>query len=354
MNRQVWGTARATAVRPVRHPALRRPGRTPLARAAGLVPAVLGEAARLSGLDGVAGWRPESGTWTSTGTATFPVGPAGAPAAAVLRLTTTGADRLRSESRALAALASAPALRGLLPVRHAEGPAAGWWYVLDSHVGGVDATAALAAAPGLRPAVLGAATAVITGLHRATAVPLRVDDVVLDRWVDEPIRRLVRSGSFPLRTRPAQLDRLRRRLRDGLHGRRVQATRIHGDFWLGNVRVDPGTGAVAGVIDWDTAGEADLPAHDLLHLALYGAALEQGVDLGAVVAGALVAGTLPPAAEESAAAGRWAWEGVDDDVVVLLYWLRHVAAMAAQHRGYAEHTLLGWHLRNVRTVLRCL
>jgi aminoglycoside phosphotransferase (APT) family kinase protein len=129
---------------------------------------------------------------------------------------------------------------------------------------------------------------------------------------------------------------------------------VHGDFWLGNLRVAPATGALTGVIDWDCAGEAELPAHDLLHLALYDHSLERGVDLGRLVAEAVTAGTWPAACEDVVGQGRWAWEGVDDTTVVLLYWLRYVAAMAAQHRTYAQHSVIGWQVHNVWRVLRCL
>jgi hypothetical protein len=334
-----------------------RPDRA-LAEAAALVPGVMAEIAERPGSAHVGTWRATRSDWTSTGTATFVMGLPDGPPSAVLRMSATGGDRLRHETRSLAVLGAQPALAGirhLFPVRHAEGVVEGWWYTLDRHIGGVDATAAIAADAGVRAVVLEAGARVATELHRATAVPVSVDDALLDRWVEEPIGRLVRAlhGS-PLRCRPDRLDRLRRRLRDGLAGRRVDAGWIHGDFWPGNLRVDPGTGAVVGVIDWDCSGDRELPAHDLLHLALYGVGLERGVSLGMLVADVLAAGTWPAACEEIVRPARRSWGQVDDRTVVLLYWLRYVAAMAEQHRSYAQHSLLGWQLHNVRRVLRCL
>jgi Ser/Thr protein kinase RdoA (MazF antagonist) len=45
-------------------------------------------------------------------------------------------------------------------------------------------------------------------------------------------------------------------------------SRVHGDFWLGNVLVGGEGGDVTGVIDWDRAGRHELSAHDLVHLLL--------------------------------------------------------------------------------------
>lgn len=42
----------------------------------------------------------------------------------------------------------------------------------------------------------------------------------------------------------------------------VQPTLIHGDFWYGNLLIDPSTGAVNGLLDWEQAAVAD-PAQDL-------------------------------------------------------------------------------------------
>ena len=349
----VWSSVRGARVRPRGF----RSGRE-LAEAAALVPEILAGIAARPGSAHVGAWRASRSDWTSTGTAVFPVGPADGPPSAVLRMSATGEDRLRHETRSLAVLGGEPALAGLrplLPVRHAEGAAGRWWYVLDRYIGGIDATAAIATDAGLRAAVRAEGARVATELHRATAVPMSVDDTVLHRWVEKPIGRLTGAlhGS-PLRCRPDQLDRLRLRLRDGLAGRRVHAGWVHGDFWPGNLRVDPGTGAVVGVIDWDCFGQGELAVHDLLHLALYHAGLERRVSLGTQVAEVLAAGTWPAAYEEVVRPSRWSWEEVDDSTVVLLYWLRYVAAMAVQHRSYAEHSLLGWQVHNVWRVLRCL
>ncbi len=296
------------------------------------------------------------GKWTSTGTAVFPVGPPGGPPAAVLRVSASAAGALQQEGRALRALAATPGLaevRDLLPTRRGEGTAGRWSYALDDHLPGVDATEALATRRDLRDPVRERSALAVTTLHRATAVAVRVDDALLERWVDEPVAALgTVLRRWPLRR---SLTRLRHRLRADLDGRRAYAGWVHGDLWLGNVRVHPGTGAPTGLVDWDCAAPQELPAHDLLHLALFGSAVERGVDLGTVVAEVMHAGTWSPDSERVLRHARWCWDaGIPDSSVTLLYWLRHVTLMSAQQDAHVEHSLLVWRWRNVRAVLRCL
>lgn len=350
---------RATASTPLRavlRQPRRRHGRRALPEAAALVAPVLSDLGGRAGLTDVAGWRAHGASWTSTGTATFPVGPVGEAPLAVLRMSLTGAERLRYETTVLATLDRAPGLaelRPLLPTRRAEGAAGRWWYVLDEHLSGVDATTADAR---LRGHVLDSGVGVANALHRDTAVPVLVDDVLLRRWVDEPVDALVDLlRHWPTGWPSERLARLRRRLRSELNGRWVHAGWIHGDFWLGNLLVDPATGAATGLVDWDCAGPQELPAHDLLHLALFGIAVERRVNLGTVVAESLAKGTWPVACEDVLRHARWSWDDtIGDSTVLLLYWLRHVVLVARQQRDHVEHSVLAWRWHNVVRVLRCL
>ena len=340
----------------------RRGGRTPrlagggdLSRALALVPIVLGQLADCCGA--LAGWSVLDASWTLTGTATVLVGLAGGTPRAVLRMSSSGAGRLRHESAVLRALAafSEPGGGGL-PVtrRRGDGAVEDWYFVLDDYVEGLDAPVALAADPSLRPAVERAGVAAATALHRATARPVTVDDELLRRWVDEPLEVVARElSASSLQMVRGRVPLLRERLHGSLRGKDVQTGWIHGDFWWGNIRVDPGTGDATGVVDWDCAGPDELPAHDLLHLALFGESVRRGVSLGRVVADVVVAGTWPPECEQLIQHARWAWaEQVPDADVALLYWLRYTAMMIAQQRDYADHSILVWEWRNVVPVLR--
>jgi aminoglycoside phosphotransferase (APT) family kinase protein len=328
-----------------------------LSGALALVPIVLGQLADYSGA--LAGWSVLDASWTLTGTATVLVGLAGGSPRAVLRMSSTGADRLRHESAVLQALAafSAPGGGGL-PVtrRRGDGAVEDWYFVLDDYVEGLDAPVALSTNPSLRPAVERAGVAAATALHRATARPVTVDDELLRRWVDEPVEVLARElRRSSLKMARGRLPLLRERLHRSLGGQDMQAGWIHGDFWWGNIRVDPDTGDATGVVDWDCAGPDELPAHDLLHLALYAESLRRRVSLGRVVADAVGNGTWPAECEQLIRHARWAWpEQVPDADVALLYWLRYTAMMIAQQRDYVDHSILVWEWRNVVPVLRSI
>lgn len=47
---------------------------------------------------------------------------------------------------------------------------------------------------------------------------------------------------------------------------RMETTTSHGDFGYGNLLTDPGSGALLGVIDWDTARQDDFPGVDRVNL----------------------------------------------------------------------------------------
>lgn len=83
-----------------------------------------------------------------------------------------------------------------------------------------------------------------------------------ERWADLYAR--IRGRLFPRMradARAAVADHFERFLTDARHGDWAPALR-HGDFGGGNLLVDPATGAIAGVLDFGSAGLGD-PAVDL-------------------------------------------------------------------------------------------
>lgn len=327
--------------------------------AAAQVPLILAQLAGCEGTADAEGWATLAANWTITGTATFLVGRPGGPPEGVLRLSCTGGRRLQHESEVLQSLAEDPGLAKvvhLIPSRRAQGVVGNWCYGLDEYLPGVDAPDLISAAPQLESAVLESSIAAVTALHRATVRPVVVDEQILQRWVETPVAVLSRALRGPaLRMSAGRLDALRQRLTRALAGRELLAGWTHGDFWLGNVRVDPVAGTVTGLIDWDCADCPELPAHDLLHLALYGSSLRRGASLGRVVAEAVSTGTWSAECESILRHSRWGWEEqLSDADVALLYWLRYTAVMIEQQRDYVHHSILAWEWRNVVQVLRAL
>jgi len=253
------------------------------------------------------------------------------------------------EGRALNALTAEPAVGDFtrfLPLRMTDGYVGDQPFVLERAMPGIAADTMASGSRMAASVTVGAASA-IGVLHARTAHSAVVDAALLRRWVDLRVDILARAT----RRRDA-VETLRRRLHAAWAGREVEIGWVHGDFWLGNVMVDPATGVAAGIIDWEWAARDELPAQDLVYACVHSRMLASGGELGDVVAEML----QRPAWEEGElalhSAAHAAVDTVIDPDVLLLVWLRQVAANLVQSPGLAHNPL--WVLRNVVSVLRAL
>ena len=286
---------------------------------------------------------------SSTRTAVVPLGPPGCPPVAVAKLpgTRVGVTSQQREGRALDALAAEPAVGDFtrfLPLRMTDGYVGDQPFVLERAVPGIAADGV--GVPGNGSVAAGAASA-IGVLHARTARRVVVDAALLRRWVDVRIDILARATR-----RQEAVEALRRRLYAAWAGREVEIGWVHGDFWLGNVMVDPATGVAAGIIDWEWAACDELPAQDLVYSCVHARMRASGDELGDVVAEMLQRPVWEDAERALHRAAHAPIGPAIDPDVLLLVWLRQVAANLVQSPGLA-HNLL-WVLRNVASVLRAL
>ena len=290
--------------------------------------ALLAEVLEMTGESGQ--WRLASAHWTSTGAASLRLAGQGAEANRIVTLVPTGQARLARETWVLAHLpATARA-----PVRLETGEVGGVAFALDELLPG---------RPG--PDLVLAAEAIVE-LHTQTARERPVDEDVVARWISTPLsvlEQLLARGPLPVPH--AKLRRLAEQLHDDLLGMTVSTSWIHGDFWSGNV-LTVGS-EVTGVIDWDLAADDELPSHDLLNLLIHARARATGRQLGDLVLSLLRAPDWSEA--ERAILGP---SPVKERTALLLYWLRHVAAVGVQQLSYAEHSVVVWRLLNVHRFLR--
>lgn len=295
-------------------------------------------------------WVAGSPLVSSTRTAVVPLGPPDSPPVAMAKLPGTwiGVSSQQREGRALNALAAEPAVGDFtryLPLRMTDGYVGDQPFVLERAMPGIAADT-VSGTGVAASATVGAASA-IGVLHARTARPAVVDAALLRRWVDVRVEILARAT----RRRDA-VEALRNRLHAAWAGREVEIGWVHGDFWLGNVMVDPTTGVAAGIVDWEWAARDELAAQDLVYACVHARMLAGGGELGDVVAGML---QRPAWTDDERALHRAAHAPVGpavDPDVLLLVWLRQVAANLVQSPGLA-HNLL-WVLRNVIGVLRVL
>jgi hypothetical protein len=57
-------------------------------------------------------------------------------------------------------------------------------------------------------------------------------------------------------------------IKDKLLGRKIWLVASHGDYGYGNILIDPDTGRLQGVIDWDTGRKEEFPWIDMLNMAI--------------------------------------------------------------------------------------
>jgi hypothetical protein len=306
------------------------------------------------GMLDASGWTLQRRLRTRSDAAVFLVGRRGAAPAAVLKLATTAAASasLGRERAALAAVALEDGLgewRGLLPEVLASGSADGRTYVVERLLHGVDARSLRAngyAAPEL------AAARAIGLLHRATASEHVVGAESLGRWLDAPLRVLEETPA--IRQWGPALARLREALHISLGGRRVASSWSHGDYWLGNVLIDPGTRAVTGIVDWEHARPHEPSPLDLAHLLLCASADARRREVGSVLVDWLAGDrsrhtTLRLLQDEQL---ELPGEPIPLRPLLLLCWLRHVAGNLEKSTLYGRHSV--WLRRNVHAVIEAV
>jgi thiamine kinase-like enzyme len=242
--------------------------------------------------------------------------------------------------------------RELLPTLLAEGETAETQYLVEQMKPGFDARTLLDNTDAQTRMRTAAATA-IGVLHRHTASSIVVDARMLERWLDEPLCR-VKDSLATLRHAPSYhqtLDKMMTELHGALMGKTVPVSWVHGDFSPGNILLTADAGEVTGILDWDQASPEDLPQLDLVLLFLSMRMLSQQRELGDIV-GEMLEGAEWTSNELdllNAAQASLPGETVGMRELVLLAWLRHVAANLAKSTRYFGHRL--WTAKNIEAVL---
>ena len=271
--------------------------------------------------------------WERTGVTIVLVGPSGRQPQLAIKVPHTGAGTasLRRQQAVQRELHRDSRLAGwnvVVPRALAEGRIRGRSYFIETVVPG-SVIAPTGTEPGVLQSMQANAAAAIGELHQLTAERVRIDSLMLERWVDEPVRILSRARLVVGdRDTKAIILSLRRRLIAGLEGREIHVSWIHGDYWRGNLLFVADGMTPTGIVDWDRAGPAELPWHDLFHLLMFARRELNGPVAPEIIA--LLRGQSIWNREESAileiARQRLPDDGIADDVMALVYWLRQTAA----------------------------
>lgn len=112
-------------------------------------------------------------------------------------------------------------------------------------------------------------------LNFATAHLRILQDHDLDELLKEDLSRIMRSNVIGP-TFQEKVVHVVHNIRRRLMGLELHMTTSHGDYGYGNILVDPDSGKLRGVIDWDTARECDFPGVDLFNLLVQKERAERG------------------------------------------------------------------------------
>jgi aminoglycoside phosphotransferase len=300
----------------------------------------------LLGVAGAGGWRLGEPFDGRGDTSVFAVrDDGGSPALLKASATRQGRLQLERQVEVLAALHADDRLgtwARLVPRTVGVGDVDGVRVVLESRLPGKDPRGTPAAG---RSQVASLALEAIAELQARTSAVAPVDEATVDRWVHRPatyVRAVVR-GDHRL-----ALDRLEAELAAALAGREVARSWVHGDFNRTNVLLDEGR--VSGIVDWCEAEPDGLVGADAVTLLISERMLD-GSELGQVLLRWL--DEPGPVADVVAAMQRdRGGDQLDIRTMLLLSWLRHVAANLADSTRYAANPV--WMHRNVRAVLQGL
>lgn len=154
----------------------------------------------------------------------------------------------------------------------------------------------------------------------------------------------------------SKLNLLEQELSNALSRKSLFFAPIHGDLSPGNILVDPETGKMTGLIDWETAETFSYPAIDLYHLLLTINCQLDGAELGETVLNTLDSSRrfaepvyLFLSSNDLSPNNKSNSGQHPDRVVILLAWLHHIKVNLEKSETYTKHTY--WLFQNVIRVL---
>jgi len=151
-----------------------------------------------------------------------------------------------------------------------------------------------------------------------------------------------------------KLQSLEAILRSQIYGRELCFAWSHGDYWPGNILMQPPDGLLSGIVDWDRATPQQLPLLDVLHLFAFIRKMQQRSEVGEEIVNYLLPAQfdiseralIDQALEQLGLPTSSAFL----QSAVLLYWLRFAAANLARYSQLRKDNR--WLAKNVYIVLK--
>ena len=195
----------------------------------------------------------------------------------------------------------------------------------------------------------------ITVLHHKTACHVKVNDKIINSWINNPIQ-IIKDSRLPQycpRSRDT-LDRLKVKMKQYLLHKELTLSWIQGDYWPQNILITPDGSRITGIVDWDQARRCDLPYLDFVNLFLSTRRLNEEREIGEVIVEVLNQNCWRSMEQQ-------VWEreariigGFEPGIreTVLLFWLRHVSSNLTKSNRYPANPI--WVLKNFVTVVEAL
>ena len=330
------------------------------AEALRLAPQILADITGTEAMPQMRSWAKYTVIPTTSDMSVISVGPVDGPAEGIVKIPRSeSAENSFLKQKHMLSLVREDArlveFSNLLPVVLADGSTNGHLYSLEQMIPGVSAQYCANHHQGCLSTLAVAADA-IRMLHIQTANTISVSPKMISHWVDQRIAVLDKLYEKPIPgfVSRSAIKRLQAELHSSFIDKNATVSWVHGDYWLGNIRVTPDGKTVTGILDWEQAAPDEIPQCDVLLLLVTTRMATTASEMGDVVTQLLSNPSW--SAEEKAildqAAKDFKFDPIDMRSLLLLTWLRHVSDEVAKTTHRATHWY--WIYRNVEWVLRKL
>jgi hypothetical protein len=119
--------------------------------------------------------------------------------------------------------------------------------------------------PQLRKQIYKESVKFILNLNQASRIHTKLSNDSIDQLLSEDLKRLDDCAVLASELM-GKIDSMILRIRHLLNDRNICLVFGHGDYGYGNILVEPNTGKLTGIIDWDTGRQRDLAGIDLINL----------------------------------------------------------------------------------------
>ena len=308
----------------------------------------------------VSGWSKLTVIPTFSDMAVVAVGPEHSDAEGIIKITRSSHAKIcyAKQITILAALSGderLSSLKPLIPVISYQGITDNQFYSIERRIPGVSAIDSIIMQESWIQVCIAAIKA-IRLLHDQTTKTMCVGDEILQHWIGDRlgiISRLYRQ-SRPGFLSQGAIAQISEYLHKSLLNQQFAVTWVHGDYWPGNLLVNPHNLDITGIIDWESAGPDELPETDVLFLFMTTRMLRTGMEFGEVAIDLLSNPFLT--IDEKRIIKEADLDSMLDTpslrTLALLTWLRHVSD--ALNRTSGRSTNWYWNYLNVEKVLRTI